>query len=112
MKANSKLRNQSNTPKSIISKEETKHVAKLSNINITQKELKSYSVNLSEIVNYNVKHLKRINTKKIEPTAHAVGEKSVMRGDYTSPGLTVDDALKNASEEHNNLIKVKHIFGK
>ncbi len=94
-----------------ISKEDVKHVAKLSNINITQKEQEKYSKELSEVINYNMSHLKNINTVNIKPTGHAVGEKSVMRDDSTSPGLDVEETLKNTPEQHNNFFKAKHVFG-
>lgn len=101
----------SKRPEAKISKEEIKYVAKLSNIDITQKEQEKYSKDLSEVIDYNMNHLNEINTDNVNPTAHAVGEKSVMREDSTSPGLSAEEALKDAPEEHNNFFKVKHIFG-
>lgn len=94
-----------------ISKEDIHHVAKLASIEITQNEQKMYSRDLSEVINYNISWLNKVNTSKIEPTAHAVGEKSVTRDDYTTPGLTDKDALKNAPAKHNNFFKAKKIFG-
>ena len=97
--------------KKLISKDEIRSVAKLANINITQNEQLKYSKELSTIINYNMKHLNSINTDEIEATGHATGEKSVTRNDETEPGLSADAALKNAPKNHNNLFKVKHVFG-
>ena len=94
-----------------ISKEDIRYVAKLANIETTQKEQEMYSKDLSEVINYNINWLSKVNTSKIEPTAHAVGEKSVTRNDYTTPGLTDIDALKNAPAKYNNFFKAKKIFG-
>lgn len=109
MKSNIKAT--SKRSKIMISKDEIIHVAKLANIVITQKEQEIYSKDLSEVINYNINWLGRVNTSKIEPTAHAIGEKSVMRADSTTSGLNDIDALKNAPDKYSNFFKAKHIFG-
>ena len=100
-----------NNPKTEISKKDIEHVAKLANISITQKEHEKYSKELSEVINYNMSHLEKINTKNVKPTAHATGETSITRRDETEPGLSQEDALKNAPNTHNKFFKVDHIFG-
>ena len=100
-----------NNSKTEISKKDIEHVAKLANISITQKEHEKYSKELSEVINYNMSHLEKINTKNVKPTAHTTGETSITRGDETEPGLSQEDALKNAPNTHNKLFKVDHIFG-
>jgi len=100
-----------NNSKTEISKKDIEHVAKLANISITQKEHEKYSKELSEVINYNMSHLEKINTKNVKPTAHATGETSITRRDETEPGLSQEDALKNAPNTHNKFFKVDHIFG-
>ena len=94
-----------------ISRLEVEHVTELANISITQKEHEKYSKELSEVINYNMSHLEKINTKNVKPTAHATGETSITRRDETEPGLSQEDALKNAPNTHNKFFKVDHIFG-
>ncbi len=94
-----------------ISKGEIEHISKLMNIHLTQKEQDKYSDELSNVVNYNMEHLNKVKTENIKPTAHATGEKTVVRDDSTEPGFNVKEALSNASDENNSLFKVKHIFG-
>lgn len=94
-----------------VSTDEVKHVLKLSNISITQNEQNKYSKDLSEVINYNMEHLESVNTKKIEATGHAAGEKSVTRNDETEPGLSFEKALKNSKGTHNNFFIVRHVFG-
>lgn len=108
MKSSTKSKDNS---KISISKEDIRHVAKLANIEITQKEQEVYSKNLSEVINYNINWLDKVDTGKVEPTAHAVGEKSVTRDDSTTPGLNDEEALKNAPVKHNNFFTAKNIFG-
>ena len=100
-----------NNSKTEISNKEIEHVAKLANISITQKEHEKYSKELSEVINYNMSHLEKINTKNVKPTAHATGETSITRRAETEPGLSQEDALKNAPNTHNKFFKVDHIFG-
>jgi aspartyl-tRNA(Asn)/glutamyl-tRNA(Gln) amidotransferase subunit C len=94
-----------------ISKKEIEHVSALANIHLTQKEQEKYSIELSNVVNYNMEHLDKVKTETIEPTAHAIGEKMIVRDDSTEPGFAVKEAMLNAPDEHNSLFKVKHIFG-
>ena len=100
-----------NNSKTKISKKDIEHVAKLANISITQKEHEKYSKELSEVINYNMSHLEKINTKNVKPTAHATGETSITRADETEPGLSQEEALMNAPNTHNKFFKVDHIFG-
>ncbi len=81
------------------------------NMDITQNEHNKYSKELTEIIKYNVEHLNNIDTTGIEPTAHAVGEKSVTRDDLPAPGLEDTEALKNTNESHNKFFKVKRVLG-
>lgn len=94
-----------------VKKEEIEKVAKLANISITQIEQDMYSDDLSKVVNYSVKHLEKLNTDNVSPTAHATGEKSITREDLTEPGLGEEEATRGARNKYNNSFKVKHIFG-
>ena len=71
-----------------ITKEEIEKVIKLSNIDVTQIEQDKYSNDLSEVIDYSVNHLEKLNTENVLPTAHATGEKSITRTDSTEPGLS------------------------
>ncbi len=94
-----------------ITKGDVEHVAKLANINITQNEEEKYSKELSEVINYNMRHLEGINTEAVIPTAHSTGETSITRRDETEEGLSQEEALINAPNTHNGFFKVDHIFG-
>lgn len=100
-----------NTIRSKITKSEVEHVARLANINITQHEQERYSEELSEVINYNMEHLKGIDTSNVEPTGHVTGETTVTRPDEIGPGLSENEALGNAPSIHNNLFRVDHVFG-
>lgn len=92
-------------------KEEIEKIIKLSNIDVTQIEQDNYSKDLSEVIDYSIKHLEKLNTVNVLPTAHATGEKSITRTDSTEPGLSEEESVKNTRNRHINFFKVKHVFG-
>jgi len=93
-----------------ISNEEVGHVANLAKLTIKPEKLKRYSEQLSEVIDFNMSHLKKIDTSNIEPTAHISGAANILRPDETEPGLTNQEALQNAKETHNGFFKVKAIL--
>jgi aspartyl-tRNA(Asn)/glutamyl-tRNA(Gln) amidotransferase subunit C len=92
--------------------DEVKHVASLANLPLKDSELKKFSSQLSEVIDYNMTNLGKVDTKKVEPTAHVTGVKNVQRSDTTEPGLTQKEALQNSKDTHNSFFKVKAILEK
>lgn len=92
-----------------LSPDKVKHVAKLANLKLSQKEIAGFSGDLSEILSY-IEKLSKVNTQNVKPLAHAAGFKNVVRDDKTEPSLSSADALENAKEVHNDLIKIEAIF--
>lgn len=92
-----------------LGRDEVKHVAKLANLPLSEREEEKYSEQLSETLDY-IEQLNEIDTKNVEPT-HSVTELSnVMRADETVPSLTQDEALQNAKSKEKGFFKVKAIF--
>jgi len=85
------------------------YVTKLANLELTPKEIKKFSKQLPQILEY-VGKLSEVDTKNVSPLAHAAGLKNVWRKDEVIPSLTPQEALANAKETHNDLFKVKAIF--
>jgi len=86
-----------------------KHVALLANLKLSQKEIKKFQKQLSEILDY-VNILNKLDTKGIEPTSQVTGLENVFRKDKPTPSLSQKEALSGAKEKHNNFFKVKAIF--
>jgi len=86
-----------------------KHVALLANLKLSQKEIKKFQKQLSEILDY-VNILNKLDTKGIEPTSQVTGLENVFREDKPTPSLSQKEALSGAKEKHNNFFKVKAIF--
>jgi len=96
--------------KTKITLEQVRHVANLANLPLTDEELKKFSKQLSEVIDFNISLLHKVPTEKVEPTAHVLGITNVLRTDETEPGLTVNEVLQNTKSQHNNFFKVKAIL--
>jgi len=85
------------------------HIAKLANLPLTKTEEELFSKQLSSTLSY-VQQLDEVATKDIEPIAQVTGLINVFREDNITPGLSQEDALKNAPEQYKGFFKVKSIF--
>jgi len=98
-----------NQSKSSLSKKQTKHVAHLAKLRLSEKEIEKFRQQLSSILNY-VDQLKELDTKKIEPTSQVTGLENVFREDKVLPSMSQEEALSNAKETYKGFFKVKAIF--
>ncbi|MBI3955918.1 Asp-tRNA(Asn)/Glu-tRNA(Gln) amidotransferase subunit GatC [Candidatus Gottesmanbacteria bacterium] len=79
---------------------EIKHVAKLSNLLLSDPELELLGKELSETIEF-IDHLSEINTDDTPPTSQVGGKTNEFREDHVLPGLSQKEALKNAKRTHN-----------
>lgn len=92
-----------------LSSKQVKHVVHLADLKLGPKEIKKFQKQLSEVLDYfNV--LKKLNTKKVEPTSQVTGLENVFREDKPRPSLSQEEVLSGAKEKHNNFFRVKAIF--
>jgi aspartyl-tRNA(Asn)/glutamyl-tRNA(Gln) amidotransferase subunit C len=84
------------------------HVANLARINLTAEEKERYSAQLSDVLKY-IEQLNEVNVEGVEPTAHAFPVVNVWAEDIPEPGLSVEDALRNAPEKRDNMIVVPKV---
>lgn len=84
-----------------------KHVAHLARLPLTEKEIKLYSKQLSEVVTY-IDQLNEVDTDNIEPTSQTTGLTNVTRidGIDASSVLTSDEALSGTDKTHNGYFVV------
>jgi aspartyl-tRNA(Asn)/glutamyl-tRNA(Gln) amidotransferase subunit C len=92
-----------------ISEEQVKHVAHLARLAITEKEAQMLTDQLDKIITY-AEQLNELNTDNVEPTAHVLEIKNVMREDRAKGGLPREEVLKNAPEHQDGQIKVPGIM--
>ena len=92
-----------------ITKKEVEHVAKLARLELSQEESGRLTDQLSNILTY-VEKLNELDTKGVEPTAHVLDIRNVMREDVPAPSLSQERALSNAPEKAAGHYKVPKII--
>ena len=92
-----------------ISRQEVEHVAKLARLELSDQEQEKLTNQLSNILSY-VEKLNEANTAGIEPTAHVLDIKNVMRDDVCAPSLPQERALANAPDKAAGHYKVPKII--
>ena len=92
-----------------ISRQEVEHVAKLARLELSEQEKEKLTDQLSNILTY-VEKLNELDTKGIEPTAHVLDIKNVMRDDVAATSLPQERALANAPDKAAGHYKVPKII--
>ena len=92
-----------------ISLDEVRRIARLSHLAFSPEEQERFTRQLSAILDH-VKSLERLDTKDVEPTAHA-GTGAALRDDAIIPPLDEETALKNAPDSQRGLFKVPRVLG-
>jgi len=74
-----------------LSKDDVLHVAKLSKLTLTPKEITKFQVQLSKVVDY-IGNLSEVDTSNCQPTSQTTGLENVFRPDEVkTSNLTHDD---------------------
>ncbi|MCM3666580.1 Asp-tRNA(Asn)/Glu-tRNA(Gln) amidotransferase subunit GatC [Mesobacillus subterraneus] len=92
-----------------ISEDQVKHVAHLARLAITEEEAEMLTNQLDKIITF-AEQLNELDTDNVEPTAHVLEIKNVMREDRAQQGLPREEVLKNAPEHQDGQIKVPGIM--
>ena len=91
-----------------VSKEEVKHIAALSRLNLTEEELEKYTKDLSNIVDY-ANELAKIDIEGVKPTAHILDIKNVFRKDSVDSSYDREKILQNAPTKAAGCITVPKV---
>lgn len=78
-----------------IDEEKVRQVAFLGRLKLTPDDVARYSTQLTAILGY-VAQLKSVDVAGVEPMAHPLPLKNVLREDAVQPGLPTDAVLSNA----------------
>ncbi|CAN5577302.1 Asp-tRNA(Asn)/Glu-tRNA(Gln) amidotransferase subunit GatC [soil metagenome] len=92
-----------------LSLEETRKVAKLARLDISDADLAKIQAQLSGILDY-VDELAKLDTDGVEPMAHPLPLANVFRADVPQPSLTPDEALSNAPNRLADYFGVPAVF--
>jgi aspartyl-tRNA(Asn)/glutamyl-tRNA(Gln) amidotransferase subunit C len=83
-------------------------VAKLARLALTPEEKATFSQQLGSVLHH-IEQLGQIDVTGVEPSAHAFAVDNVWQEDVARPGLTVEQALRNAPAQRDNMIVVPKV---
>lgn len=92
-----------------ISRDQVLHIGRLARLGLNDAEIDRLTNQLSDILGH-FDALAAVDTDGVEPTAHPLPLQNVMRSDSVAPSLTRDDALRNAPEVEDGLIRVRAVL--
>ncbi|WP_163329487.1 Asp-tRNA(Asn)/Glu-tRNA(Gln) amidotransferase subunit GatC [Desulfurobacterium thermolithotrophum] len=78
-------------------KEEVRHIAMLSRLNLEEGEIEKFQVQLSEILNF-VEKLNELDTEGIDPKFQIIPPQNVLREDVPGVSLSGEKVFMNAPE--------------
>jgi len=89
--------------------EEVEHIALLARLELTPAEKELFREQLSSILAH-VELLQKLDTSRILPTSSVLPPRSRLREDEIRPGLSKDQALRNAPDESRGQFRVPPIL--
>jgi len=92
-----------------ITKEQVKHIALLSRLELNEGETEVYQEQLSRILDY-VAKLNEVDTKDVEPTSHVIELNNIFREDEVKASISRDEALRNAPDSTDKFFRVPKII--
>lgn len=92
-----------------ISQKEVEHVALLARLDLTEEEIQEHSQQLNKILEA-MEVLDQVDTSNVEPLAHILPIKNVLREDEIGPTLSIEEVLQNAPEAEDRMFKVPKIM--
>lgn len=92
-----------------ITREDVEHVAALARLELSADEIERFTGQLSAILEA-VSKLQGVDTSGVGPTASILDLHDVLREDAPRPGLSTEEALKNAPDREGDLFRVQAVF--
>ncbi|WP_346356268.1 Asp-tRNA(Asn)/Glu-tRNA(Gln) amidotransferase subunit GatC [Azotosporobacter soli] len=92
-----------------ITRQDVENVALLSRLEFSDAELDRFTGQMDAILEY-AQVLNQVDVEGVEPTAHVLPLKNVMRKDECKPSLSRELALSNAPEQEDGYFKVPKII--
>jgi aspartyl-tRNA(Asn)/glutamyl-tRNA(Gln) amidotransferase subunit C len=89
--------------------EEVEHIAELARLRLSDEEKARYGEQLSEILDYAAR-LQAVDTSGISPTSSVLPARGALRQDEPRPGLSLQDALRNAPETEKDQFRVPPVL--
>ena len=94
-----------------IDKKEVQHLAKLSRLELSDKEIEKFTKDISSILDY-VSELQKVDTQNVEPISQITGLSDVKRKDEPKEFKNKKGIFDNAPEKEGDFFKVKTVLGR
>ncbi len=92
-----------------LSREEVLKAGTLSRIRLSEEDVARFASQLSDVLGY-VDKLRELDTRGVEPLAHALPIHNVLRPDEPREGLTPEQALAGAPESAGDCFRVPRVI--
>ena len=92
-----------------IDENEVKKVAKLSRLDLSEKEISEFTGQLSAIIEY-VEKMNELDTENVEPLAHCLGVSDCFREDIPKESLGTEKTLSNAPQQDGQFFIVPKVL--
>jgi aspartyl-tRNA(Asn)/glutamyl-tRNA(Gln) amidotransferase subunit C len=89
--------------------EEVEHIAELARLRLSEEEKERYGEQLSDILDYAAR-LQAVDASGILPTSSVLPARITLRPDEPRPGLSTQDALRNAPEIEEDQFRVPPVL--
>lgn len=89
---------------------DVEHIAGLARLELSDEEKEKFTHQLNQILTY-VEKLNELDTTNVEPLSHVIELKNRFREDRVEPGLTPEEALRNAPSRTDKYFKVPKVIG-
>ncbi|MCE5203895.1 MAG: Asp-tRNA(Asn)/Glu-tRNA(Gln) amidotransferase subunit GatC [Coriobacteriales bacterium] len=93
-----------------ISRADVQHVALLARLKLDDEQVTLLQGELDAILGY-ISEIQKLDLSGVEPTAHAIPMVNSTRPDEVRPGLSREDALRNAPEHAGGAFVIPRIVG-
>ena len=93
-----------------ITREDAAYVARLARIDLTEEELDLYAAQLAAVLEH-AASVAALDTADVEPTAHPLPLRNVLREDEPRPSLDHDEVMSQAPAVEAGRFKVPRILG-
>jgi aspartyl-tRNA(Asn)/glutamyl-tRNA(Gln) amidotransferase subunit C len=95
-----------------LSKKQVSDIADYARIELTEEELDEMTEYMNDAVENVLAPIREFDLEGVTPVFHPIGDLSnVMREDEPKPGLSLEDALKNAGQRDGRNFRVPSILG-
>lgn len=83
-------------------------IAKLARLALTPEEKTTFAQQLGDVLHH-IEQLAKVEVSGVEPSAHAFAVQNVWQEDIARPGLSVDEALRNAPAQRDHMVVVPKV---